>query len=214
MTIFILLCNSENVYAETMYVVDRIEVAVRSNKGMEHGIVAVVRTDEKVEVLSTEGEYAFIRCPNGVEGWMLKRYLTSSLPKSQEINRLKTTIEQLRKDKQEASDEISKLHEDRRILENNLRLKKEALKQVENELDELKRASAEYLTLRQEHELLREEMEKTMLKLEKLSEENMVLRSRSNFMWFVAGASAILFGFIMGSILQSLRYYKKRKSRY
>ncbi len=53
-----ILFYSANICAETMYVIDRLEVAVRANKGVEHAIVAVVRTDEKIEVLSTEGEYA------------------------------------------------------------------------------------------------------------------------------------------------------------
>lgn len=201
---FVFLADS---YAETMYVIDRLEVVVRANKGVEHAIVAVVRSDDRVAVLRTEGEYAFIRCPRGVEGWMLKRYLTATLPKSQELEKLKNRV-------QSATEEISTLTQDRQVLKNNLRLREEELKQTENELEDLKEASSEFIALRQQYDQLKQEMEDTALKADKLFRENRELRGRTNFLWFVAGASAILFGFITGMLLQSLRYYKRRKSRF
>jgi SH3 domain protein len=197
--------------AETMYITDRLEVTIRAGKGLEYKILAIARSNEKVEVLNTEGEYANLRFANGIEGWILKRYLTGSIPKSLVISNLKSKIEKLKGKNNSAVKEIRKLKEKKVVLENTNETQEKKIETLENEYEDLKVSCSDYIKLRDDHEKLRKEMVTSRRKVSKLSQENEELRRNTNLMWFVAGGSAVLIGFIIGLILQNLRNKRKKK---
>ena len=196
---------------ETMYLTDRLEVAVRAGKGLEYKILAIARSNEKVEVLNTEGEYANLRLANGIEGWILKRYLTGSIPKPLVISNLKSEIEKLEGKNNSAVEEIRKLKEEKGVLENTKKTQGKKIETLENEYEDLKVSCSDYIKLRDDHERLRKEIVTNRRKISTLSQENEELRRNTNLMWFVAGGSAVLIGFLIGLVLQNLRYKKKKR---
>jgi SH3 domain protein len=63
--------------AQTRYVSDRLEVTLRTGTSTQHSIVRMLPSGTRLEVLETEpaSGYARVRTADGVEGWVLSRYL-------------------------------------------------------------------------------------------------------------------------------------------
>jgi len=78
--VFFIVLFSTVVQAETMYVGDIIKITVRTGPGINHKIVAMINSGERVEVLKPEDEWSLVRITNGKEGWVLSRFLKSKEP--------------------------------------------------------------------------------------------------------------------------------------
>ena len=199
------------VHAEFMYVTDKIEIVIREGKGMEYKIIGVARSNDKLEVLSTEGEYANIRLANGTEGWVLSRYLTQTLPKPMMITSLSADIDQFKEKLKSAQDESTRLKDEKASLENSKQLLEKKLQGFESENQEIRTGCADFVKLRDDHEKLKTEMKSTRESLASLTAENEDLRENTRLMWFIFGAAAVLSGFVIGMYLQSLRSKKRRQ---
>ena len=90
-----LILSSSASLAETVYVVDHFKIMVRRQPGERYKIVAQLPTDEKVERLKVEGDWALISFGNDQKGWVLKRYLTEETPKPIQIAKLEHTVNDL-----------------------------------------------------------------------------------------------------------------------
>jgi len=199
------------VHAEFMYVTDKVEIVIREGKGMEYKIVGVARSNDKVEVLNTEGEYANIRLASGTEGWVLSRYLTETLPKNMMITGLSGEIEQFKEKLKSAQDESSRLNDEKNSLENTRQMLEKKLLALEAENQEIRTGCADFVKLRDDHEKLKTEMKSTRESLASLTVENEDLRENTRLMWFIFGAAAVLSGFVIGMYLQSLRNKRRRQ---
>jgi len=84
------------VQAETIYVSDLAEIAIRSGQGVDHKIIAMIKSGQQVEVLETDDQWTKIRLPDGKEGWVTNRFLSSKLPCIIELEELKKKYETLK----------------------------------------------------------------------------------------------------------------------
>jgi len=91
-----LVLFSAAVQAETIYVSDLAEIAIRSGQGVDHKIIAMTKSGQQVEVLETNDQWTKIRLPDGKEGWVNNRFLTSKLPCIIELEELKKKYETLK----------------------------------------------------------------------------------------------------------------------
>lgn len=200
--------------AETLYISDSLEVAVRAGKGLEYKILAIVKSNDKIEVLSTDGEYAHIRLDNGLEGWILRRYLTDSLPKPLVISELSTRIDRIKEKHNKALEKTTLLSREKKELESINSANTKKIEALENEYTRLKESCADYIKLRDDHEGLQQEMTEARRSVLKMTRENEALRKNANLLWFSAGGAAVLIGFIIGLVLQGLRYKRRREIRF
>src|SRR5690606_24960369 len=67
-------------YAQTTrYVSDDLEITMRSGQGVKYSIKKMLRSGEALTVLETDpAGYSKVKTSNGVEGWVLTRYLSNS----------------------------------------------------------------------------------------------------------------------------------------
>ncbi len=194
-----------------MYVTDILQVTVRSGMGKGRRILKIMKSNEKVDVLETEGEYAKIKINDDMEGWMLKRYLTTSIPKPTVIADLERRLEKLNGSRIVLSEKLSKLRDEKKSLKKTENENEKKLSFLETQYEDLKLSSADFLKLKSEHEQLKRDMGRKEQKSQKIMQQNSELRKKSNLMWFVAGSFAVLIGFIIGLVLQNLRYRRKRQ---
>jgi len=197
----VLLILPAYAYAEMMYITDRIEASVRSGKGLATGskYLGVVRTNDKVEVLETDGEYARVRLTNGTEGWLHTRYLTATPPKTP----LPGSIDK------SPQDELTKLRDEKTGLEQLRDQQILKIKESEAALENLKGGCADFIKLRAEIEKVQQELRSNQEITAQLTKENEELAQNTRLMWFIFGAVAVLCGFIIGMWLQSLRNRRK-----
>jgi SH3 domain protein len=194
----VLLMLQVYAYAEMMYITDRIEVSVRSGKGLAAGskYLGVVRTNDKVEVLETDGEYARVRLANGTEGWVNTRYLTATPPKAAPSSA-------------NPKDELTILRDEKTGLEQLRDQQMLKIKETEAALENLKAGCADFTKARAELEKAQQELRLSQDLAAQLTKENEELAQNTRLMWFIFGAVAVLCGFIIGMWLQSLRNRRK-----
>ena len=125
---FILL--SSITHAKTVYVTDILYIMVRRQPGLDFKIEDQLTSNEKVNLIRTEGSWAQISFKDKKTGWVLKRFLTEETPKPIQIAELKRTVDAqaekidslekeniaLKQIKAEMGEKISSLKLDNRML--------------------------------------------------------------------------------------------------
>lgn len=118
---------SLSVFAETVYVDDTLRVGVRAKPIMNLPSLTVIRSGDKVELLSRKGGYAKIRTPNGIEGWVKNAYLSphepavAKLKASQtEVTQLKSKLDELNNAIQQEQQQTNQLRQENKSLQQKL----------------------------------------------------------------------------------------------
>ena len=124
---------SFSVQAETMYVNDQLSITLRTGKGTHRKIIAIIKSDQRVEALEKGEEWTLVRLPNGKEGWVLSRYLTSSIPNSIKLGSLQLKYDDLAQQAKSLALEIDKIKSDNKKLSISLAEKEKALNNLKNE---------------------------------------------------------------------------------
>ncbi len=70
-----MLMAGEVSMAATKYVTDEFEIMLRTGQSTQHEIRRQVKSGTPLVVLQESEGYTNVRMPNGVEGWVLSRYL-------------------------------------------------------------------------------------------------------------------------------------------
>lgn len=192
------LLISSAVYAETMYVTDSFEVTVRTGKDITHKIIALARSNQKIEVLEQEDEWAFVRLQNGKEGWVLSRFLTTNIPKTEIIQKLKRQNENSARAIALYKQENKTLKEENRQQAASLKEKTEALRKIEESYETLKLGSADFLNLKETYEKASEDLAAQTERVQGLESEVKSLRWNKFLKWFLSGAATLLVGILIG----------------
>jgi SH3 domain protein len=84
------------VRAETRYVGnDEFKLLLRSGPGDNRKIIDMISIGERLDVLEDGEEYSLVRLPDGKEGYVLKRYLSSQKPSRLALAELQNSHGQL-----------------------------------------------------------------------------------------------------------------------
>ena len=200
----ILFCST--VQAETMYVTDDIKITFRTGPGIDHKILAMIKPGQEVEVLQPDDEWTQVQLPNGIEGWVLTRFLTYNKPCRLELEVLKKKYETLSAQSAFLLKENRVYKEESKRLRTELSGSKKMLIAISESYDTLKKESADFLELKSKYEVTSSQLTDQTKKAEKLEEELSKLVSHRSIMWFLSGAGVLVLGMLIG-------YYAKRRRR-
>lgn len=199
---------------QTLYVSDQLVITVRTGPSTENSIITNLVTGDVVEVLQANAEtgYTRVRIQSGVEGWVLGRYLVAT-PVSQDRLIIAES------DLAEAQATVATLEGSVAMLAAELEVTGRRLEETETdnasltkELADLRAASENVLSIRDQNESLRRRLNERNEEAELLAIDNDRLRSRATRDWFVAGAGVLLAGIIVGLIAPGLR--RRRRSQW
>jgi len=197
-----------------MYVTDSFEITVRTGTSTEYKILAMLRSNEEVEVLEDLGDWTKVRLKSGKEGYVLSRYLTPNIPKSFIITglqkKVKTLQEELR-DLREAKDTLEVSNSE---LEATLRSKLEQLAKLEKDYEDLKSGSAHYIEMKQIKDQLEIDNKELKSQLAAVLEKNRELERKKDSLWFVSGAGVLVAGWVFGLIMGRAQMRRKRRLLY
>ncbi|HFD81119.1 MAG TPA: TIGR04211 family SH3 domain-containing protein [Gammaproteobacteria bacterium] len=197
--------------AETRYVSDRLEIQMRTGKGTKFRILRMLPSGTPLEILETDREngYSKVRTPDGIEGWVLTRYLmkgkaardrlaTAEKKLAQlelENRKLKTALDDIQKQKGSSDQQLNEL------------LKKN--RQLSQELEEIRRTASSALAIDAENRELKSRIVAYERQQQTLQQENESLKDRTARDWFMVGAGVVLLGIIIGLIIPRIRWRKK-----
>jgi SH3 domain protein len=87
--------------ARADWVRDEVRILLRSGAGFEYRILKTLKTGDQVERLGSQstgqGEWARVRAPDGLEGWVEAAYLSSEPPAALELPRVRSKLAQAEK---------------------------------------------------------------------------------------------------------------------
>lgn len=222
---FIFIVLSVSVYADTQYVSDKLIITMRRGMGDEYKIIKTLKTGTPVEVLEETGLYYKVKTEDGEEGWSLKRYITTEIPKTIIISGLKEDIEKLKNSIEKINGERSAVKKDFESaknvhkgivekLEASLKEKKDKiisankkLREIINRYNNLVEDSGDVVRIVGERDMLNEENARLGADRNDLLQENERLLYRNSIYWFLAGGGVFFIGWIVGKVSRKKKGY-------
>ncbi|MBL7204015.1 MAG: TIGR04211 family SH3 domain-containing protein [Desulfobacteraceae bacterium] len=203
--------------AQKAYVMNPTKITLRKGPGVGEKIIAMLRQDEPVEVVlgSKEG-WSHVRLlgpeQQGKEGWVVSAFLITRVPWKIQAGLLKEENTLLKEKLNKIEKEWKELSTEREELSGKLEKNGTVLDTVRKRYEALKKEASGFLKLKEKYETTKTKMEVAQATTEKLTKENVVLKSSQRNTWFLTGAAVLLVGLIFGLIMG--RQQKKRKSSY
>jgi len=205
------LCMPFFAYAQTTrYVSDELEITMRNGQGVKFGIRKMLESGTRLDVLETDpAGYSKVRTSEGVEGWVLTRYLSNSPSARDQLEASQQRVANLELEMSKFKEEISTLsNQNSNVDTQNLTLKEKS-QRLSKELDDLRRTASNAVALENENRLLKEKLQQIDHENQSLVIENNALKDNSTRSWFLIGAAVLFSGIILGLILPRLRIRKK-----
>ena len=190
-------------FAEDIYVAGITKVTMRTGPGIEHKIIAILTSGDKLEMVEYQTDWSQVKTDKERTGWVLTRFLTQDIPDTFLIEKLKKEnqelIEKLKEENQELISKLGSIEEENKILSG----KNAALLQIEEKYNKLKQESADFLTLEANYKKIMKEFAAQKGQLKTLENNS----NKEQKFWFLSGAGVFIFGLILG-----LSTRKKKKS--
>jgi len=200
--------------AESVWVSDQFEVMLRTGPSTSNAIERMLPSGTALEVLERDEDagYARVRTAAGTEGWVLARYLMAEASAREQLatltRRLTTAnaaggsltsqLEAIKGEYDSATRRISNLEREK--------------SQLEKTLADIKRTSANVLSINSQNKELRNELETSRINADSFEQQNRELKSQTTRYWFLTGAVVVIFGMGLGVWVPRIKW--QRRSRY
>lgn len=194
------------VFAATAYISDTIKITLRTEPGTDRKIISMVPSGERVEVVEPGRDWSRVTTAAGKTGWVLTRFLSTEVPATIALKELRAEHENLVKKSAAPLQEISRLTDENKSLDENLTETRRNLEQCQGSFEELKKESANFIKVKNNYEQASMQLAEQTSRADALESRLSKIHWRSNIKWFLSGAGVLLLGFIIG-------YTSKRQRR-
>ena len=193
-------------WAGNLYVSDTaLEAVLRNGPGTGNQVISMVPAGTRVNLVSEEDKWAEVTMEDGRTGWMLKKYLSDQLPwritaekLASENKALQAQMGQMKRGKQDLSDETARLKKD-------LETTQRDLQSLRHEYETLKKGAAEYLGLKNSFDKLTTDANQVREQLTEVQQGYENLKSSTNIHWFLGGAGVLVLGWLLGLVMARTR---------
>lgn len=209
LTLLCLILFTSVAQADSVYVVDKLIITMRSGQGNQYQIVRTWPSGTKLEVLETAEKYTRVRGPDNTEGWVLNQYVQSQPTSKILLDAAQSKLSKLEAENAQLKKESGSTSQTNTSLSKELNSLKVKYKKQEEELAHLSSVAAKPLKLANENQQLKKDYLKLESEHEILRQENQVLQDSSDRDWFINGALVIIAGIIIGLIAPRLKPRKK-----
>ena len=184
---------------------------MRSGTSTQNAIVRMLPSGQGLEVLEADSGtgYTHVRTPSGAEGFVLTRFLMPDPSARSQLATLQRQLAEARATAQQASDEAQSLGADKSELSERLRAAGASNAQLGAELDEIREASANVITLQEQNRSLRLRLTEADQEIDELSAETRDLVGYERRQWFLVGSGVILAGVLLGIFLPRIRWRRR-----
>ena len=189
---------SASVYGETMYVSDILKLTLRTGPSIENKIIAVIESGQMMEVIKFGDEWSQVQLPNGKEGWVLSRYLTTSETHNIKLERLEAKHKNFMIQAAELLEENNRLEAENKRVSTEFNANQKQLVKTKADYEALKTEAAEFLTLKTNYKRAASQLAEQTAKAKQLEEELSSLEMNTYIKWFLAGSGVLIVGFLIG----------------
>ena len=189
---------SASVYGETMYVSDILKLTLRTGPSIENKIISVIESGQMMEVIKFGDEWSQVQLPNGKEGWVLSRYLTTNETHNIKLERLEAKHKNLMIQAAELLEENNMLKAENKRFSTESKANQKQLVKTQADYEALKTEAAEFLTLKTNYKRAASQLTEQTAKAKQLEEELSSLEMSTYIKWFLAGSGVLIVGFLIG----------------
>ncbi len=211
---FILLLSFASAHAKTVYVTDKLSLALRSEEDNQSKIIKTLPSGTPLTVIKENkaSGFSYLRTDNGTVGYMPTRNTMDEPASRSQLEVANKNLSALQADNDKLNEELNKLKETLTPdtpLEQSLTDERD---QLNRELIEIKQSSANVIQLKEQRDELQERVVNTERELEKLKLENQSMKDSSNQDWFLYGGILTLVSVLLGFLLPKLSLGRKNSS--
>lgn len=198
-------------HAKTVYVDDTLFAPIRSGEGTQYRILhSGVRSGTALELLETsESGYSRVRTPEGIEGWIVSRYITETPIARQRLDQANRQLEQARSQVAELEARLEEVTSERNELRSSEQNLQSRAGRLSEELSDIKEVAADSLNLDRRNGELREENQMLRNELEVLTAEKERLEAKKESDFMLLGAGLVVLGIILALIVPMLKPTRK-----
>lgn len=207
----LLLLTCLPLQARTVYIDDTLYAPVRSGEGTQYRILHNgLRSGTPVELLErSESGYSRIRTRDGIEGWIVSRYLSEQpiardrlAATQQELEKARSQLASLQETLQETVAERDELAAAESRLE-------DRAEELAEELREIRAVSADAISLKERNEELQETNQRLRNDVEVLTAEKERLEAKKESDFMLLGAGLVVLGVILALVVPMLKPTRK-----
>ncbi len=202
-------------YAENRYVSDELMINMRSGQGDQYRIIKMLKSGTRMKILENGDTKDWVRVEiaGGTSGWVRTQYIQKNPAAKELLAQAQKKLEQLSNQTQSLGNETNSLQTENSQLSEQLKTALTEVSQLSEELDELKRISANAVTLNSTNQKLMQERQLLETETDVIKAENERLSDNSNQTWFLYGAFAVAIGVLITLLVQNIRS-KRRYSEW
>jgi len=193
-------------HAETQYLTDQLTVPLRRGPSNAHKIVhAGLPSGTALEIVGKDDGSGFtqVRTANGTDGWVPTQYLTTESPARDRLTQATKRVESLTAELSNLRQGVKTEQSARSNAEGTSSDLAKQVKQLQTELAEIRRVSANSVAMYEENKTLKTQNEQ----LQQTSGDQAVqiksLKSNELETWLLTGAGLIVLGLIFGVMIKS-----------
>ena len=208
----LILVTSTTIAEEIRYVSDSLIITMRTGQGTSHKIIKSPTTGTRMVLLEEDKEsgYSLVRLDNGLEGWVLSRYLVDKPVAKTRLIKAEKEIAVLSKQVDELNQQLSSVSSNKNSLQKSSSQLEKANKALEKELAQIKDISSNQIAINEENKELKEKLLTLKRDMQTVQQENLSLQDSSARDWFLIGAGVLIAGVAMGLIVPNLRFRRKQ----
>jgi SH3 domain protein len=194
----------------TQYVSDHLVITMRSGQGSQYQILKTLPSGTRLEILETSDTgYTKVRNAEGVEGWVLSRYLSPEPIAKEKLAVAQGRLQRLKERNTELKQELAELQKSHQELEAERATLASKTESASAEVERLNQVAAQPILLDKQNRELKQQNVSLEKELQLLQQENQSLKDSSQREWFITGAGVLLGGLLLGLIVPKLRWRKK-----
>lgn len=210
MLFLLLMLISSTLYAETVYISDDLNVAIRSGKTFQHRIMRFVPSGTRVEVLQRDDDgYVLVRTPEGTEGWLEGTHLSQQPHARDRLAQVERQMDGLRERAAQTEEQIAALTAERDGALTRVEQTEAELERMASELETLREAAARPMEIAAENDRLTELAGGYRARVEALEAQLDNVRQSEQREWFLVGAGVVVVSALLGIILTRIRWRRR-----
>ncbi len=192
--------------AETRYVSDELTVPLRRGPSNQHKIInAALPSGTVLEVIGEDKSSGFtqVRLQNGADGWVPTQYLTAEPIARDRLVAATRRIESLTVELTNARQSAKAEQSARSSAEGMSGDLSKQVKQLQTELAEIRRVSANTVATYEENKRLKEEADKLQRTVTEQAQQIQSLKSNELQIWLLSGGGLVILGLICGVAIKA-----------
>ena len=198
--------QTQPAHAATRYVSDELTVPVRSGPSTRHRIInAGLPSGTRMEELEVDEASGFsrIRTDRGTEGWIRTQYLISEPIAKQKLAAAQEALRRARAELSAEQNKVQELTQTTRQQSSANTSSQQQIEQLQTELTEIKRISADAIDTHNENQKLTENNARLQEELDDLAESHARLQDAAENRMLMIGGGLILLGLIAGVAIKA-----------